>query len=472
MKPHAKGIYGLFDVWGAGSFVLRHLIANTHPRTPAPASREHATLSLPSMPLLRGSSWLTGLLGLDCLPPCRPAGSICSELPLLAANAVGGYQVRKPKECEKNGGNPSLTLQAAQVGLRKLALKTHPGTLLHSIPPPTRLSNQGPRRCPSCGALACSTPSSSSSSSLPLLPPALPSARGGGAFSSRRRGRQGPPAASPSELRARGADGASDAGTESDALPPPPPAPANARPDAKGQVSSSSASTSSPFPSDRPLPGKQKLSSTIPILGIALLLTGLAALIPSALLFPDASDASLLASLLARLRPPPGVEPSGGDLYWRIFLAGGVCASISHGWAVPLGEHGGSEAKREGRREGGRHRLTRKHQTLSRDSPALTPGRSPPFPSPCPLPLLLRRGEDTPADRPRPVSRAGHMGRLREDKVRGPESPRRRSERGGESGKAGERSGRCLTSPVSDPLPQTRRRPGHAPQGAGRHPDR
>ncbi|EWM20665.1 mitochondrial phosphate carrier protein [Nannochloropsis gaditana] len=219
-------------------------------------------------------------------------------------------------------------LPVGQRGASAASCPSSPQTLWAGV------SSQGPRRCPSCGALACSTPSSSSSSSLALLPPTLPSARGGGAFSSRRRGRQPPPVSSPSELRASGADGSSDPGTESDALPPPPSVPANARPDAKGQVSS--ASTSSPFPSQRRPPGKQKLSSTIPILGIALLLTGLAALIPSALLFPDASSASLLASLLARLRPPPGIEPSGGDLYWRIFLAGGVCASISHGWAVPL----------------------------------------------------------------------------------------------------------------------------------------
>lgn len=29
-------------------------------------------------------------------------------------------------------------------------------------------------------------------------------------------------------------------------------------------------------------------------------------------------------------------EVKGLDLYWRIFLSGGVCASISHAWAVPL----------------------------------------------------------------------------------------------------------------------------------------
>ncbi|EKU20742.1 mitochondrial phosphate carrier protein [Nannochloropsis gaditana CCMP526] len=203
-----------------------------------------------------------GLLGLDCLPPCGPAGSICSELPLLAANSVGGCQPRPEKMSFLRGPR-----------------------LLHAL-------------------------------LIVLLFP-------------------GPPAPHPPFRKgASGADGSSDPGTESDALPPPPSVPANARPDAKGQVSS--ASTSSPFPSQRRPPGKQKLSSTIPILGIALLLTGLAALIPSALLFPDASSASLLASLLARLRPPPGIEPSGGDLYWRIFLAGGVCASISHGWAVPL----------------------------------------------------------------------------------------------------------------------------------------
>ena len=44
----------------------------------------------------------------------------------------------------------------------------------------------------------------------------------------------------------------------------------------------------------------------------------------------------MLGALLAALKPAPGVVLAGPALYWRIFLAGGVCASISHGWAVPL----------------------------------------------------------------------------------------------------------------------------------------
>lgn len=57
---------------------------------------------------------------------------------------------------------------------------------------------------------------------------------------------------------------------------------------------------------------------------------------------PEALVAGLVRSWQQRAAAPPSPPPAPGapmtglDLYWRIFLAGGVCASVSHGWAVPL----------------------------------------------------------------------------------------------------------------------------------------
>ena len=191
---------------------------------------------------------------------------------------------------------------------RKRHTARHTGTHLFLFPPPPHPpshTQQNRRRCPSCGLSHLSSPS-------PFVPSFAP--RGGGAFSARRRGRA---VAASTPNNGDNAPLLLDVdGTE---LP------------GKGK-NKKNGNDLAAGEQRRPL-AKQRLSSTIPILGLGIFLTALAAVVPAS---TAAGSPTVLASLLARLKPAPGVELVGRDLYWRIFLAGGVCASISHGWAVPL----------------------------------------------------------------------------------------------------------------------------------------
>ncbi|KAM3572443.1 hypothetical protein VYU27_005570 [Nannochloropsis oceanica] len=223
------------------------------------------------------------------------------------------------------------------------------------------------RRCPSCGTRACA---SSSSSSSPFLPPslshALPSARGGGAFSARRRGRQTaavtaaaageqPPSSSsssPLHINTTGqaqsySNDSSSGGRRNGPLLHSSSISSSLTKLSRGGKDTGNLSSFPPSPSSSSS-GRRHLSNTKPsstlfILAFGLFLTAAAAVIPSSLLvspglssLSSSTSSSLLSFFLAKLRPPPGIEPTGRDLYWRIFLSGGVCASISHGWAVPL----------------------------------------------------------------------------------------------------------------------------------------
>lgn len=44
----------------------------------------------------------------------------------------------------------------------------------------------------------------------------------------------------------------------------------------------------------------------------------------------------MLSTFLKALKPAEGTVLTGKDLYWRIFLAGGICASASHAGVVPM----------------------------------------------------------------------------------------------------------------------------------------
>lgn len=120
-------------------------------------------------------------------------------------------------------------------------------------------------------------------------------------------------------------------------VPPPPPPPPMARPPSNSLgdgLIDSSIPTSDPSPctgEDKGLAEGGKPS------GLRRLLSGGGGM--AGLALGVALVGAGAASLLGWGQGGAAMTPrtlTGFDMYWRIFLAGGVCASVSHGWAVPL----------------------------------------------------------------------------------------------------------------------------------------